>query len=72
MILVDPAAYQRIGEQILLGQDDERVRMAMVRALNHLMGGGGMNASLERKNKRAFRKNLHTFIADVRGMLRTR
>lgn len=73
MILCAPAAYQQIGEQLLRGQEgDERSKGALVRALNHLMGANGVTASMERRNKRAFRANLHTFVADVRGMLRKR
>ena len=72
MILLEPGSYQAIGEELLQGQKDEQARAALLRALNHLMAGGGVTGSLDRKNKKRFRANLHHFVGDVKGLLRKR
>ena len=72
MILCEPAGYSRIGHHLLAGQAEEVGRGRVAEALTTLMSANGLTQSCDRVNLRRFRRNLHAFLANVRGLVRTK
>ncbi len=44
----------------------------MAAAMHELLFSNGLTAALDRANRRRFSSNLHHFVANMRGVLRTR
>ena len=72
LMLCEPAGYQRIGQSLLVGQVDDATRGRIAEALGALTTANGLQPSCDRVNLRRFRRNLHSFLTNVRGLLRTK
>lgn len=72
VLLCEPAGYHRIGQSLLAGQGDESTRARVAEALESLVSGNGLQQSVDRVNLRRFRRNLHSFLGNVRGLFRTK
>ena len=60
------------GEQLLAEQRDEGLRSTLTAALSRVMSANGLNHSMDRNNKKAFRVNLGSFVLDARSIVRVR
>ncbi|KAK3276763.1 hypothetical protein CYMTET_15191, partial [Cymbomonas tetramitiformis] len=73
LILCDPTGYNTIGHSLLATQIDEVAKGRLGEALMMLMTANGLSStSCDRVNVRRFKKNLHGFLANVRGFVRTK
>lgn len=72
MIMCEPGGYSRTGHGLLAGQTDDASRGRVAEALTTLMTANGLTQSCDRVNMRRFRRNLHAFLANVRGLVQTK
>eukprot|EP01018_Ginkgo_biloba_P030182 Gb_04408 [translate_table: standard] len=72
LIMCDTALYQRMAEELLQGQQNVVFQSRLATALHVLINSNQLTSSLDRANRQRFRKNLHEFLVDVRGFLRTK
>ncbi|XP_031502482.1 uncharacterized protein LOC116265754 isoform X3 [Nymphaea colorata] len=71
LIVCDPVLYQRLAHELIESQTDLLLRSRLVAALQNLTSSNQLVLSLDRANRQKFRKNLHYFLTEVRGFLRT-
>ncbi|XP_020531043.1 exportin-4 isoform X2 [Amborella trichopoda] len=71
LIVCDPGLYQRLGHELLERQENSVFKARLATALQSLTSSNQLTWSLDRINRQRFRKNLHYFLVDVRGFLRT-
>ncbi|KAF3796350.1 Exportin-4 [Nymphaea thermarum] len=71
LIACDPVLYQRLGHELIESQTDLLLRSRLVAALQNLTSSNQLVLSLDRANRQKFRKNLHYFLTEVCGFLRT-
>lgn len=60
------------GDSLMAQQQDPGMVSALTRALTQLMTSNGVQQSLDRQNRRAFRANLRAFVAEARSIVRRR
>ncbi|XP_052199976.1 uncharacterized protein LOC127806606 isoform X3 [Diospyros lotus] len=71
LILCDQTLYQRLGNELIERQTNQTFRSRLANALQSLTSSNNLSAALDRSNYQKFRKNLHNFLIEVRGFLRT-
>jgi hypothetical protein len=64
-------SLQRLGNELIERQADPNLRSRLVNALQSLTSANQLSFSLDRINYQRFRKNLNSFLVDVRGFLKT-
>ncbi|XAR65865.1 hypothetical protein NMG60_11011849 [Bertholletia excelsa] len=71
LILCEQSLYQRLGNELIEKQVNPSFRSRLGNALVSLMSSNNLSSTLDRTNYQKFRKNLHNFLIEVRGFLRT-
>ncbi|KAH0972651.1 hypothetical protein GBA52_024807 [Prunus armeniaca] len=71
LILCEQSLYQRLGSELIERQANATLKSRLTNALQCLTSANQLSATLDRKNYQVFRKNLNSFLIDVRGFLRT-
>uniref|UniRef100_A0A7N2L6Y9 Exportin-4 n=1 Tax=Quercus lobata TaxID=97700 RepID=A0A7N2L6Y9_QUELO len=71
LILCEQGLYQRLGNELIERQANPTLRSRLVNALQSLISANQLSSTLDRINYQRFRKNLHNFLIEVRGFLRT-
>ncbi|XP_077228967.1 exportin-4 protein isoform X3 [Tasmannia lanceolata] len=71
LILCEQGLYQRLGQELLEKQANPVFQSRLAVALQTLTSSNQLSSSLDRPNYKKFRKNLHNFLIEVRGFLRT-
>lgn len=71
LILCEQGLYQRLGNELIERQANPTLRSRLANALHTLTSANQLSSSLDRINYQRFRKNLNSFLVDVRGFLRT-
>ncbi|KAL8109068.1 hypothetical protein AgCh_025241 [Apium graveolens] len=71
LILCEQVLYQRLGNELIERQANPVLRLRLGNALQSLTSSNNLSFSLDRPNYQKFRKNLHSFLIEVRGFLRT-
>lgn len=71
LILCEHVLYQRLCNELIERQANPVLRLRLGNALQSLTSSNNLSFSLDRPNYQKFRKNLHNFLIEVRGFLRT-
>ncbi|XP_034224433.1 exportin-4 isoform X2 [Prunus dulcis] len=71
LILCEQNLYQRLGSELIERQANATLKSRLTNALQCLTSANQLSSTLDRKNYQVFRKNLNSFLIDVRGFLRT-
>ncbi|KAL5702296.1 hypothetical protein ACHQM5_027530 [Ranunculus cassubicifolius] len=71
LILCEQAVFQRLGHELIEKQPTAELKSRLVNALQALTSSNQLSSSLDRPNHQKFRKNLYSFLIEVRGFLRT-
>eukprot|EP00268_Persea_americana_P014257 TRINITY_DN1631_c0_g1_i1.p1 TRINITY_DN1631_c0_g1~~TRINITY_DN1631_c0_g1_i1.p1 ORF type:complete len:890 (-),score=174.70 TRINITY_DN1631_c0_g1_i1:594-2915(-) len=71
LILCEQSLYQRLGHELIERQANPALQLRLANALQSLTSANQISPSLNRVNYQKFRKNVHNFLIDVRGFLRT-
>ncbi|WOG81788.1 hypothetical protein DCAR_0100939 [Daucus carota subsp. sativus] len=71
LILCEHVLYQRLGNELIERQANPVLKSRLGNALHSLTSSNNLSFSLDRPNYQKFRKNLHNFLVEVRGFLRT-
>ncbi|KAK3043139.1 hypothetical protein RJ639_000028, partial [Escallonia herrerae] len=71
LILCEQDLYQRLGNELIERQGNPAFRSRLVNALQLLTSSNNVSSKLDRPNYQKFRKNLQSFLIEVRGFLRT-
>lgn len=71
LILCEQNQYQRLGNELIERQANLEFRSRLTNALQSLTSANNLQSTLDRTNHQKFRKNLHSFLTEVRGFLRT-
>lgn len=71
LILCEHGLYQRLGNELIERQENPILKSRLANALQSLTSSNNLSSSLDRPNFQKFRKNLHNFLIEVRGFLRT-
>lgn len=71
LLLCEQGLYQRLGNELIERQPNETLKLRLANALHGLTSANQLTSTLERKNYQIFRKNLTSFLIEVRGFLRT-
>ncbi|GMP21962.1 hypothetical protein CsSME_00000164 [Camellia sinensis var. sinensis] len=72
LILCEQELYQRLGNEVIERQGNPTFRSRLANALQSLTSLNNLSSTLDRLNYQKFRKNLHNFLIEVRGFLRTK
>jgi hypothetical protein len=60
-----------LGNELIERQANPNLRSRLANALHSLTSANQLSFSLDRINYQRFRKNLNSFLVDVRGFLKT-
>lgn len=71
LILCEQGVYQRLGQELADSQANPTLKSRLVNALQSLTSSNQLSPTLDRINYKRFRKNLHSFLIEVHGFLRT-
>ncbi|XP_050143396.1 uncharacterized protein LOC126619158 [Malus sylvestris] len=71
LILCEQSLYQRLGSELIERQANASLKSRLTNALQRLTSANQLSSTLDRKNHQVFRKNLNSFLIEVRGFLRT-
>ncbi|KAE8653609.1 hypothetical protein Csa_007263 [Cucumis sativus] len=71
LILCDQGLYQKLATELIERQENPIFKSRIVNALHSLTSANQLSSVLDRINSQRFRKNLHNFLIEVRGFLRT-
>ncbi|KAL1350471.1 hypothetical protein HN51_014532 [Arachis hypogaea] len=71
LILCEQSLYQKLGNDLIERQTNPTLRSRLANALHTLTSANQLSSSLDRINSQRFRKNLSSFLIEVRGFLRT-
>ncbi|KAK2968305.1 hypothetical protein RJ640_016237 [Escallonia rubra] len=71
LILCEQDLYQKLGNELIERQGNPAFRSRLVNALQLLTSSNNVSSKLDRPNYQKFRKNLQSFLIEVRGFLRT-
>lgn len=71
LIMSNMALYQTMAQELFQGQQNAGFQSRLATAFHALITSNNLASSLDRINRQRFRKNLHNFLVDVRGFLRT-
>lgn len=61
---------QTLANELIESQVNPTFRSRLMNALQSLITSNNLSSTLDRLNYQRFRKNLHSFLLDVRGILR--
>lgn len=62
---------QRLGNELIERQANSTLKSRLANALHSLTSSNHLSSTLDRVNYQRFRKNLNSFLIEVRGFLRT-
>lgn len=62
---------QKLATELIERQDNPTFKSRIANALHTLTSANHLSSVLDRINSQRFRKNLHNFLIEVRGFLRT-
>ncbi|XP_022746625.1 exportin-4-like isoform X2 [Durio zibethinus] len=71
LILCEQELYQRLGNELIERQANSTLKSRLANALHSLTSSNHLSSTLDRVNYQRFRKNLNSFLMEVRGFLRT-
>ncbi|XP_073222113.1 uncharacterized protein [Cicer arietinum] len=71
LILCEQSLYQRLGNELIERQTNPNLKSRLANALHSLTSANQLSSSLDRINYQRFRKNLNSFLVEVRGFLKT-
>ncbi|MED6185123.1 hypothetical protein PIB30_053962 [Stylosanthes scabra] len=71
LILCEQSLYQKLGNDLIERQTNPTLKSRLANALHALTTANQLSSSLDRINSQRFRKNLTSFLIEVRGFLRT-
>ncbi|XP_047316080.1 exportin-4 isoform X1 [Impatiens glandulifera] len=71
LILCEQGLYQRLAHELTERQTNLMFKSRLTNALQSLTSSNNLSTKLDRPNYQKFRKNLHNFLIEVRGFLRT-
>lgn len=71
LILCEQGLYQKLGNELIERQTNPTLRLRLTNALQSLTSANQLSSTLDRSNYQRFRKNLNSFLIEVRGFLRT-
>lgn len=71
LILCEQGLYQRLGNELIERQANSTLKSRLANALHSLTSSNHLSSTLDRVNYQRFRKNLNSFLIEVRGFLRT-
>ncbi|KAL3838119.1 hypothetical protein ACJIZ3_022710 [Penstemon smallii] len=71
LILCEQSLYQNLANELVERQVNQSFRSRLTNALQSLISSNNLTSALDRINYQRFRKNLHNFLIEVRGFLRT-
>ncbi|OMO96138.1 Armadillo-type [Corchorus olitorius] len=71
LILCEQGLYQRLGNELIERQTNPTLKSRLANALHSLTSANHLSSTLDRVNYQRFRKNLNSFLIEVRGFLRT-
>ncbi|KAL3655859.1 hypothetical protein CASFOL_000255 [Castilleja foliolosa] len=71
LILCEQSVYQSLANELIERQVNPMFRSRLGNALQSLLTSNNISSTLDRINYQRFRKNLHSFLIEVRGFLRT-
>ncbi|XP_014491561.1 exportin-4 isoform X1 [Vigna radiata var. radiata] len=71
LILCEQGLYQRLGNELIERQPNPTLKTRLANAFHTLTSANQLSSSLDRINYQRFRKNLTSFLVEVRGFLRT-
>ncbi|KAH6804809.1 exportin-4 protein [Perilla frutescens var. frutescens] len=71
LILCEQGTYQSLLNELIERQRDPTFRSRLTNAFQALTTSNNLSSTLDRQNYQKFRKNLHSFLIEVRGFLRT-
>ncbi|XP_031116009.1 exportin-4 isoform X1 [Ipomoea triloba] len=71
LILCEQALYQRLGGELIERQANPAFKSRLTNAFQSLTSSNNLSSTLDRSNYQKFRKNVRTFLIEVRGFLRT-
>lgn len=72
LILCQQSLYQSLGNELIGRQGDANFKSRLANAFLSLTSSNNLSSTLDRSNYQRFRKNLHNFLIEVRGFLRTK
>ncbi|XP_051116281.1 uncharacterized protein LOC127241331 isoform X2 [Andrographis paniculata] len=71
LILCEQSVYQSLANELIERQTNQMFRSRLTNALQSLITANNLSSNLDRPNYQRFRKNLHSFLIEVRGFLHT-
>lgn len=71
LILCEQSTYQNLVNELIERQMNPTLRSRLTNAFQALTTSNNLSSTLDRSNYQKFRKNLHGFLLEVRGFLRT-
>ncbi|XP_073305923.1 uncharacterized protein [Primulina huaijiensis] len=71
LILCKQNVYQNLANELLERQATQTFKARLATAFQSLTSSNNLSLTLDRVNYQRFRKNLHSFLIEVRGFLRT-
>lgn len=71
LIMCNMVLYQTMAQELFQGQQNAGFQSRLETAFHALITSNNLTSSLDRINRQRFKKNLHNFLVDVRGFLRT-
>ncbi|KAG6402179.1 hypothetical protein SASPL_139054 [Salvia splendens] len=71
LILCEQSTYQSLANELIERQRIPTFRSRLTNAIQALTTSNNLSTTLDRLNHQKFRKNLHSFLIEVRGFLRT-
>ncbi|KAL5225000.1 hypothetical protein ABZP36_011639 [Zizania latifolia] len=69
LLLCEHELYQRLVQEFVEKQQNPTVKSRLAMAFHNLTNSNNLSSSLDRPNRRRFRKNLRTFLRDVAGFM---
>ncbi|XP_030503962.2 uncharacterized protein LOC115719167 isoform X1 [Cannabis sativa] len=72
LLLCEQTLYQRLGHELIERQPNPTFKSRLANALHSLTSANQLSSTLDRKNFHIFRKNLNSFLIEVRGFLQTK
>ncbi|KAL0456678.1 UNVERIFIED_CONTAM: Exportin-7 [Sesamum latifolium] len=71
LILCEQSVYQNLANELIERQVNQTFRSRLTNAFQSLITSNNLSSTLDRMNYQRFRKNLLSFLIEVRGFLRT-
>ncbi|KAG8390023.1 hypothetical protein BUALT_Bualt01G0040100 [Buddleja alternifolia] len=71
LILCEQSVYQSLANELIERQVNQTFRSRLTNAFQSLISSNNLSSTLDRINYQRFRKNLYSFLVEVRGFLRT-